>query len=311
MKNLIVGFLLGVSSFACHAQPNGFEYVIQTDFGDAQDTTYPTATQQWQFSPNWKNLQANFNATDWYGPHFSPIGPQAHGKYVMLDDTQNDYGAVAGNIYSLEYRLVECEFDYHLYDATNPTGNAHGGTLYVLLADKDTDIRSFDPDHPADFAANGDGQVLFAFNFRGGAQGSRLDPWPKLSESNTQDASYRQTYALGKSATGTPGSPFTWVGLVWRSVEFYEDRILIDNFHLKDICPDCVFLLPNPTVSGCMESSWVTPIRNNYYYYTAYIHDSTTNDLIFQQVHHPATFDWDGVGNVGSWLGNAIAYGQA
>ncbi len=298
-------------SLASHAQPNGYEYVIQTDFGDAQDTIYPYATGQWVQTPWWKNVQQIGVQTNWYGPHYMPLGASSHGKYVMLDDDQYDYGAIAGNIHDLEYRLVQCDFDYHLYDPTTTSGFLDGGTLYVLLTESDVDVRNFDADRPEDFEANGYGQVLFELDIPRGSPTSITDPWYKLSGQNSQSTAYRTAYALSKSATGTPGSPFTYVGLVWRSRDPFAERILIDDFHLVDVCPDCVFRRPLIPDRGCFENTWVSPIQNNYYFYTAEIADSTTGDMVYHVVHQPARFSWDGIGNVGSWNGIQVPYDRS
>jgi hypothetical protein len=310
MNRLFFAFFVMVLCLESHAQPNGYEYVIQTDFGDAQDTIYPNATGQWVQTPWWKNVQPLGVQTNWYGPKYMPLGASSHGKYVMLDDDQYDYGAIAGNIHDLEYRLVQCDFDYHLYDPTTTSGFLDGGTLYVLLTESDVDVRSFDADHPEDFEANGYGQVLFALDIPGGSPTSLTDPWYKLSGQNTQSTAYRTAYALSKSATGTPGRPFTYVGLVWRSRDPFAERILIDDFHLVDVCPDCQMDLQGYVSAGCFDHTWVSSVRNNYYYYTASVVDSATLAPIYQVLHQPARFSWNGVGNQGVWNGVLVPYGH-
>ena len=311
MKSLLLyAFLAGVAVMG-HAQPAGREYVIQTDFGDAQDSIYPQSTGQWIFSPWWKDVQPLGTQTDWYGPHYQPLGASSHGKYVMIDDDPFDYGAIAGNLHDLEYRLVACDFDFHVYDPSATNSFVDGGTLYVLLTNSDLDVRVFDADDPAAFEADGHGQVLFTFEIPGGIEGAITDPWGRLSALNPNTSAYRTAYALGKSSTGTPGSPFTYVGLVWRSRDPFAERILIDNFSLRDVCPDCPLPPSGYPLKGCFEHTWSGPIGGNYYYYTAEIRDSATNGVIFQALHKPARFIWDGVGNQGAWLGVEVPLGTA
>ncbi len=292
-----------------YAQPAGTEYVMQPDFGDATDTIYPQATGEWIHTPWWKDVQPLGTQTDWFGPHYQPLGASSHLKYVMIDDDPFDYGAIAGNLNALEYRLVACDFDFQVYDPSPNNSFVDGGTLYVLLTNSDLDVRGFNADDPAAFEAAGLGQVLFTFDIPGGIEGAPTDPWSRFSALNPNTSAYRTAYALGKSTTGTPGSPFTYVGLVWRSRDPFAERILIDNFSLRDVCPDCVFLPLQILDHGCFDNTWISPIPNNYYYFTAEIVDSTTGDLVYNVVHQPATFSWNGIGNIGVWNGVQVPFG--
>lgn len=310
MKKILLSLFFGILWVTCDGQPNGTEYVLQPDFGDGQSNNFPDASGQWIFLNWWEEVQPIGNQTDWFGPNYMPLGNSSHPRYVMLDDDSQDYGAIAGNIRDLEYRLVQCDFAYRIYDPSDSTALHDGGTLYVLLTGSESDVRSFDADNPGQFEADGHGQVLFTFNFGTGSTPSLSGTWDSLARVNPNSSAFRTGYALNLSPTGTPGNPFTHVGLVWRAEEPYNARICIDNFHLKDVCPDCVMDRTGYTQAGCFDHTWVSSVRNNYYYYTASILDSATSAPIYQAVHQPATFSWDGVGNRGAWNGVLVPYGH-
>jgi hypothetical protein len=97
---------------------------------------------------------------------------------------------------------------------------------------------------------------------------------------------------------------------VWRSRDPFAERILIDDFHLVDVCPDCVIDQTSYTPTGCFDAAWVSSVRSNYYYYSVTITDSASTDLIFRDIHKPARFSWDGYGNQGGWDGVLVPYNQ-
>ena len=172
--NLVV---FTIASNAAQAQPGGLNYVMQPDFGDSQFTAYPDTTGEWLYLNWWKNVQTIGVKTDWFGPNYMPLGNAARLHYIMLDDDNNDYGAVAGRIRDLEYRQVRCNFAYHIYNENNRDESVSNGTLYVLLAGSENDIRAFDPDQPNQFAEDGFGQVLFRFDFPFNPPTRIIDPW--------------------------------------------------------------------------------------------------------------------------------------
>ncbi len=286
------------------AQPSGTNYVRQSDFGDTQNTSSPNASREWINLNFWNDVQTLSTQSDWFGPNYE-LDSSSHPHYVMLDDAPSDYGALAGQLIDLEYRLVEVNFDYLTYNERNTDLNTTDGKLHVLLCTSENDVRSFDPNNPSLFETSGTGQVLMTINFQGGpSNGLDLTAW-----NSTGSSASRRRYALSKSQTGTPGNPFTYVGLVWES-EFQETRLVLDNFRITDICPDCEMQLTGLVASGCFDNTWVSPIRNNYYYYTVDIVDSASLAPIYTSIHQPATFSWDGVGNQGIWNGVQIADGQ-
>jgi hypothetical protein len=307
MKLLIVFVIVWMGWMGCFAQPNGFEYVVQPGFESSIDTSYPHGSGDWFWNGSWECIQSLGNQTDWYGPNYMPLGASSHKKYVVLDDDGSDYGALSGDIHPLEYRLVRCSFDYRIFDPLDSLGFVDGGTLYVLLSDDDNDLRAFDANNPQQFEADGHGQLLFAFALNGGTQLPLSGAWDSLS--NPTAGFSRTAYVLNRSAVGDQGSPFRKVGLLWRSDDPFESRICIDNFRLRDVCPDCVLREPL-TNRGCMDTLWTTPITNNYHAHTVTIRDSTSNTLVFQTVNQRGRFGWDGVGNQGPFSGQPLPYGQ-
>lgn len=304
----IKSFALLVMMCLCslaYAQPNGTNYVRQSDFGDGQNSSYPNASGDWIYLNYWNDVQTLGTQTDWFGPNYQ-LGTSSHPHYVMLDDTPGDYGALAGKLIDLEYRLVEVNFDFITYNGRNADLAPTAGELHVLLCSSENDVRAFDPNNPTQFEIDGHGQVLMTIPFgAGNTTGLDLNSWTTAGSSAS-----RRAYALSKSQTGTPGNPFTYVGLVWES-QLEETRLLLDNFRIVDVCPDCEFLNPNIPVSGCFDNNWISPIPNNYYYYSAVIRDSATNTPIFRTYHQPATFSWNGVGNTGASTGVLVPYNQA
>jgi hypothetical protein len=287
------------------SQPVGTNYIRQSDFGDSQGTNDPTASQQWIWLSDWNNVQQVGTQSNWFGPNYAPLGTSSHPHYVMLDDAPSNYGALAGRMRDLEYRLVECDFDYVLYNERSPDFSTTEGKLYVILATSENDISAFDPANPQAFETSGIGQVLFTFPFGSSFSG---DPQSWTTASSMLGTSQRRKYVLNNSPLGNPGNPYSTVGLVWES-EFSETRILLDNFRLVDICPDCPLAEPL-RLSGCMETEWATPIRNNYFAYTVQIRDSLSGQMIFQEVNQPSTFRWDGIGNQGTYNGQPAPYDQ-
>ena len=303
----LLSLALMVLCAAMQAQPNGTNYVRQSDFGDGQNNSFPSVSGDWMYLNFWNNVQILGTQSNWFGPNYAPLGPStSHPHYVMLDDGPNDFGALAGRLTDLEYRLVEVNFDYITYNERGNTKNTTDGKLHVLLCTNENDVKSFDPNNPSLFETSGLGQVLMTINFLGQpTSGLDLNNWTP-----TTSAASRRKYVLSKSQTGTPGNPCTYVGLVWES-EFNETRLLLDNFRIVDICPDCEFLNPNIPTSGCFDNNWISPIPNNYYYYSATIRDAGTNGLIYSAIHRPARFSWDGTGNTGTWNGVQVPYGLA
>jgi hypothetical protein len=284
-----------------NAQPSGTQYVTQPDFGDQQNTNYPTATMQWTFLQNWNNVNATGPLTNWIGPGYAPYGQsQTHPFYIVLDDTGDDYGAVAGRISNLEYRLVRCNFSYRVFNEVEPDNPSKIGDLFILLGNSELDFPAFDPGNPQDFEDSGHGQVLFNFVVPPSVPDSVGGTWATLA-ATVQNIEQREAYAINASTNGAVGNPFTHVGIIWVS-DFAESRIMIDDFTLTDICPDCQLKTVLST-TGCFANTWATPIPNNYYYYSAEIREFGTTNVIFREVHQPARFNWDGIGNQSGWNG--------
>jgi hypothetical protein len=307
---LMLFFGAFIGNFHLPAQPIGRNYVVDSDFGDQQGGGYPIASNQWVFLGFWNNVQPIGVQTNWYGPGFPlSLGTSSRPYHIMLDDAPNRPGAVAGNLEGLEYRLIGCDFKYLIYNQSNPDAATEGGKLFVVLAKTELDVAQFDPNQPADFETGGYGQVIFTFDFGyrpGGAMiGATWDSLNGLPESQTGP---QRKFARNASPLGLPGDPFQYVGLYWVS-EFEESRICIDDFELIDICPDCIMREPLRQ-SGCMDSSWVTPISNNYYAYTVTIRDSATQDIVYAAQNRPAPFRWNSIGNTGTYTGQPIGFEQ-